>query len=135
MWGALNFVKKVNMSENVAPTNDIIFRRVIMDYYHRAMNYSVETQIFLTTPKKNRRGRVDARGYPFRSAFVKLYKFTQNLVNSKQNADIEAEISRWLNTIPEFKTEEETTRYYQKGIELLDTWGRILIENSIIEFR
>lgn len=123
------------MSETIAPTNDIIFRRLIMNYYHTAMNYSVETQIFLTTPKKNRRGRIDTRGYLFRSAFAKLYKFTQNVKGISQYADTAKKISEWLDTTPDFKTEEETTQYYLKGINLLDEWAKILIEGSIIEFR
>lgn len=123
------------MSDTVAPTNDIIFRRIILNYYHTATEAAVEIQIYLTTPKKNRRGRIENRGYSFRVSFAKLYKFTRNIKGMGQCAEIGKEITRWLDIVPEFRTEDEMTSYYQKGISLLDEWGKILIDQGIIEFR
>lgn len=123
------------MSETVAPTNDIIFRRLIMNYYHMATESAVDIQIYLNTPKKNRRGRIENRGYSFRVSFAKLYKFTRNIKGMGQCAEIGDEITKWLDIVPDFRTEDEMTNYYLKGILLEDEWGKILIDQGIIEFR
>ena len=136
MWGALNFVKKVNMSESTtAPTNDIIYRRIVLTYYHTATEAAVEVQTFITTPKRTRRGKIETRGYPFRTSFAKLFKFTRNIKGISQHSSTAQEITNWLNIVPDFKDEAETTGYYLKGIALLDDWSKILIDQSIIEFR
>ena len=44
-------------------------------------------------------------------------------------------INQWFNVRPDFPSEEKLIRYYKLGIELADKYTKLLIDQSVIDFK
>lgn len=123
------------MPESSAPTNDILYRRLIMDSYHTTLTYAVDLQIFINTPKIDRKGRINIRANPFRREFLKYFSMSRNIKSIERFTDEASSIEKWFKTVPSWKDDAKLTRYYKHGISLLNNWNKHLIEQGVIEFR
>lgn len=116
----------------IAPTNDILFRRLILQHYNNCILYGTRLMVYVTA--EIRKGPISSKSDPFKLALANLVFNTENIKSMSQYKDLAAEINRWLQTTPgrDKRTEKE---HYLTGIRLMKEWSKSLIGNSIIEFR
>lgn len=119
-------------SQQIAPTNDILFRRLILQHYNDCMTYGTQLMVYVTADQ--RRGPISSKADPFKLALANLLYNTENIKSMSQYKDQATQINRWLQTIPS-RNRRQQTEHYLKGIELMKQWSKALISQSIIEFR
>lgn len=116
-------------------TGDQIFRQLVLSNYYATITNGVNLLTWINTPKRDRRGKINKYATPFRSEFLSLFKLTMNL-KSIEKFTAEAEpITKWFDITPDFNDDEKTIRYYKMGISLADKWTKILIDQSVIDFK
>lgn len=124
------------MTDSVLPpSNDLVFRRLVLECYNTTLLYSGDLTIYLRTPRKDRRGRINSRAYPFRREFLHLFNLTKSIKTIVRFGDDTKRIEKWFSVTPNFKSEERMAKYYNEGLTLLDIWNKILIEQGIVEFK
>lgn len=119
-------------AQQIAPTNDILFRRLIMQHYQDCMTYGTQLMVYVTA--EIRRGTISSRADPFKLALANLVFSTENIKSMNQYKDKAEEINAWLQQVPP-RSRKLQTEHYLKGIRLMKDWSKTLIAQSIIEFR
>lgn len=118
--------------QQIAPTNDILYRRLILQHYNECMQYGTQLMVYVTS--EIRRGPISSKADPFRLALANLVFHTENIKSMSQYKDLASEINAWLQSTPN-RNRRLQTEYYLNGIELMKQWSKTLISQSIIEFR
>lgn len=121
--------------ESEQQTGDQLFRQIVLTNYYSTINNSVNLLTWINTPKRDRRGKINKYATPFRTDFLALFKLTQNLKSIEKFAAEKQPIQKWFNITPDFKSEDKIIRYYKTGIMLADNWTKILIDQSVIDFK
>ena len=126
------------MSESnteISPTNSTHIRTMVLAYYEDCIIASSALQTWMLS----RRGSFRSAYIPFFQSFVKLYQTTRSLntLNIDTTAPLKRDIEKWIsgNVGIRTMTPREQLNFTKRGLFLFEMWGKLLYDQTIIEFR